>query len=119
MQHLILLPGRGLQADNCSDSIAIRFGSNQLDSQPVVLIYTIVVKQQSGSTVCGHEQIQTSIIIYIGISRAAAQTWRAEGGSHLRGYLAKFPLAKILKEMGRLAILNALLDLFNIIIYVS
>src|SRR5579863_3004323 len=63
-----------------------------------------------GTGVRGHENVEKSIVINIGVSRAPRDSWGSKSLAHLSRHFLKLSPANITKKMRGLRVAYALLD---------
>src|SRR6185312_11961264 len=118
VQHLVLRVRSVFQADDGANAVAVGLVSNELDSQAMIGSADIAEEDHCPG-VGGNEQVEVAVVIDICISRSAGHARRAELRPHLRRHLFKLSLPQVVKQVRRLAILDALLNLFNIVFNVA
>src|SRR5258708_38543604 len=67
----------------------------------------------------GDENIEKAVVIDIGVSRAPRHSRGGESWAHLRGDLLKFSSALVVKQVRRLGVADAFLDVLDLVFDVA
>src|SRR5262249_10336444 len=88
--------------------------SHQLD--PEAMIFASGIAEENWRAAVGRDQhVRVAIIVDVSEGSATPKPGRAEVGAKLSSYLLKFSSTGIVKKVRRLAVLDSLLDFFNIV----
>src|ERR1700735_2705614 len=117
-QHLRLRVASGAHTYDGANAVAIRFRSDQLNTQAMIL--RAGVAEQSGRTAVGCEQqIKGPVVVDIAVGRASCHTRRSKRRPRGCGHLFEFSVAEIMKKVRRLRIADARLNFLDGIFNVS
>src|SRR5664279_2801293 len=96
--------GAGENRDLRADSVAIRLGSFDSNSEPVICVRCEIHKQQRLVVHVVYDGGESSFIPEIGDSQATARLWISTAGATLLAEVFELPIALVPIEQPRLAI---------------
>src|ERR1700674_6105028 len=84
-----------------------------------MVIAAVIVKQVGSATIGGHQHVERSIVINVGVSSAASDFWAGKCGSEGSRHFLKLSAAEVAKNVRRLRIAYPLLHALDFVLDVS
>ncbi len=84
-----------INANNGPDSIAIGFGSSQMETQGAISGVQIIAEKISGAVVGGEQKIHVAIAVEVGEGETATDTRRGKISAVGVYDILKFPIAEV------------------------
>jgi hypothetical protein len=99
--------------DRSPDGVVVGFRSLQFETDAAVARELIVSKEDRGTIVGGHQDIQITVAVEISVGQAAADFWSVKSTASVAGDVSKLSVSEIQEELWRLCVPNISADISN------
>src|SRR2546427_583718 len=92
---------------HCSaDGVPVRLRANQAKTDAAVRCQLIVTEEKGRSVVRGHQNVEISVTIEVGVRQTTADLWLVESSACLGSHIAEGPISLVEKKLWRLGVTN-------------
>src|SRR3989442_12724453 len=90
---------------HCSaDGVPVRLRANQAKTDAAVRCQLIVTEEKGRSVVRGHQNVEISVTIEVGVRQTTADLWLVESSACLGSPIAEGPISLVEKKLWRLGV---------------
>src|SRR5437879_13514476 len=97
-------------ADCSADGVPVRLRASQEKTDAAVRGQLIVTEEKGRSVVRGHQNVEISVTIEVGVRQTTADLWLVESSACLGSHIAEGPISLVEKKLWRLGVTDIASD---------